>query len=165
MRKNSNTEQKYFNYLIDLKKQIDTGNNFSVTNFATKRKISTAIVNYLEELGVVERKNFSYRKGYVYNWVGAAPSIDLVKQIRALHSDRAKKYNKIRQIKRELNRASDALKKKPVVAKQTTIEENPVKDVKNIEVKGATEIKVVNPRVIYTKVFFGLFTLKSTIQY
>lgn len=149
MKKNSKIEQKYYNFLVDLKRKIDTGEPFSSTEFAAKRRISTSIMTYLIQFKYVKKLSYVYKKGYTYQWTGSDPSIRMVNKIRKEHSKVCSSYVQ-----------KQTPQKKVVV---NTLK--PRKKPEQIAVKGATEIKVVNPKTMYTKVFFGLFTLKSTIQY
>lgn len=142
MKKNPRIQQKYYNFLVDLKTRLDRGDKFSVTQFSQSRKINRAIFQYLVKFGYVKKD------GRNYKWIGVDPSIRLVNRIRKEHSINCQAYQK-----------------KQNATKIVVNTLKPRVKPEQIAVKGATEIKVVNPKVIYTKVFFGLFTLKSTIEY
>lgn len=149
MRKNSKIEQKYFNFLVDFKRKLDKGDSKGLHKFAKSRRINTGVYGFLRESGYI--KKF----GTTHVWVGKDPSIKTVTQMRQYFKDVSLK-SKMRTQQLESN-------VKPTKVVVNTLKKR--RSVKDIPVNGATEIKVVNPKVIYTKVLFGLFTLKSTIQY
>jgi hypothetical protein len=91
MKKLTSTEQKYLNFLFELKKECSEVEEFGLTEFLTKNKISHVVGTILIKKGIIQNINNKLYPRYI--WKTITPNIHMA---RAIYQETQKYHNEKR---------------------------------------------------------------------